>query len=331
MYSLVRKFLFRLDPEVAHRLVLRTLPVIARLYALRQLPPASPKTCFGLTFPNPVGLSAGFDKDGEHIDDWFRLGFGFVEVGTVTPRPQAGNPKKRLFRLPEARAIINRMGFNNAGVEALVSRLQARRSTGIVGVNIGKNKETPNDHAIEDYAFCMEKVYPYADYITINLSSPNTPGLRDLQAARPLDTLLTSLTALRDRLAKGLGVRRPLLVKLSPDLSETELLSFIETIQKHSIDGVIACNTTLDRAAVRHHPHAGESGGLSGAPIAERSRAVVAAIYQATKGQLPIIGVGGIDGVPAAKAMFAAGASLIQLYTGLIYEGPELLQKILQA
>lgn len=324
-YRLLRPIIFCLDPEKAHRLT----QIILRLFGRKSAPAiTNKKNLFGLTFPNSVGLAAGWDKNGECIDALFGLGFGFVEVGTVTPRPQQGNAKPRLFRLTQAEAIINRMGFNNKGVDYLVEQLKKRRVAGIVGVNIGKNKDTPNERAHEDYVQCLEKVYAYADYITINISSPNTPGLRDLHAEQSLDLLLREIDKARRNLAQHVQRSVPLLIKLSPDFPHQELEVFIKIILKHNINGIIATNTSMTREAVAGLKHADEKGGLSGKPIAERATHTIAAIKRIAGESLPIIGVGGIDSVAAANEKYAAGADLIQVYTGLVYQGPRLVQQL---
>ena len=328
MYPLLRWFLFKLDPEVSHQFTLRLL---SRLGRRKQSPVHHPITLWGLQFPNRVGMAAGWDKNGDCIDALFGLGFGFVEVGTVTPRPQAGNPKPRLFRLQSDSAIINRMGFNNKGVDYLVSRLQSRTVPGIVGVNIGKNKDTPNERAYEDYLFCLERVYDYADYITINISSPNTPGLRELQSEEALTTLLSKINDRRRALEALHGRRVPLLVKISPDYPHDQLESFVNTLLNQSIDGIIATNTSVDRSLVDQVQHRNEQGGLSGRPIATRSNHMIAALQALAGDRLPIIGVGGIDSEAAAKEKFRAGAALIQLYSGLVYEGPGLIASCQQA
>ncbi|PHQ79630.1 MAG: dihydroorotate dehydrogenase (quinone) [Coxiella sp. (in: Bacteria)] len=329
MYRLLRPLIFLLDPEKAHQLTRRALNAFGRKKAATKS--QHPLELWGLTFPNRVGLAAGWDKDGECIDALFGLGFGFVEVGTVTPLPQVGNPKPRLFRLPKASAIINRMGFNNKGVDYLVGRLQARTVPGIVGVNIGKNKETPNDSAHEDYLICLKKVYQYADYITINISSPNTPGLRDLHAEEQLDVLLGALDSARDQLQQQFKKRVPLLIKISPDFPHEGLDAFLRVTLKHHIDGVIATNTTIKREGVEGLSHADEAGGLSGQPLAKRATDTVAEVKKIAGDRLPIIGVGGIDSVVSAHAKFTAGADLIQLYSGLVYQGPRLISAIIKA
>jgi dihydroorotate dehydrogenase len=324
MYTVIRYLLFLLPPECAHTLALKALKVLHMLGLLRfcmRDPKHKPVSCAGLTFPNRMGLAAGLDKNGDYIDALGACGFGFIEVGTVTPKPQVGNPKPRLFRLPEHSAIINRMGFNNKGVDYMVSRLRARTYTGIVGVNIGKNKTTPNEQAVNDYLVCLEKVYPHADYITVNISSPNTEGLRDLQHGAYLEGLLKALMASRNALAKTHHKTVPLFVKIAPDLTKAEIEAQAILFLKHNIEGVIATNSTLDRKAIAGHKHAGEAGGLSGAPLATQNTQVVALLHQALKGKLPIIAVGGVCDARTAQAKIDAGATVVQVYTGWIYQG----------
>jgi len=328
MYDLLRPMLFALDAEAAHGLTLRGLDLARRARLLRCVagPVADlPVEAFGIRFPNPVGLAAGLDKNGEHLDALAALGFGFVEIGTVTPLPQPGNPKPRLFRLPGHEAIINRMGFNNAGVDALVRNVQQSSYRGVLGINIGKNKDTPNEKAVNDYLRCLGKVYAHASYVTINVSSPNTAGLRDLQAKSVLHRLVAMLRAAQERLGSQHGARRPMLLKIAPDLSEPELDAMAEVLLLTGIDGVICTNTTLDRAAVADDPRSAESGGLSGKPLFGRSTAVLAGMHRRLQGRVPLIGVGGIlDGSDAAEKL-DAGASLVQVYSGLIYRGPALV------
>jgi len=329
-YALLRPLLFALDPEAAHRITLSTLDALAslRLGAIAAAAPARcPRRVMGIEFPNPVGLAAGLDKNGDHIDALAALGFGFIEIGTVTPRAQPGNPKPRLFRLPAARALINRMGFNSAGVDHLVAQIRRARFRGVLGVNIGKNFDTPLERAADDYLACLRKVYPVASYVTVNISSPNTAGLRELQHAAELAPLLASLKQEQARLADAHGRYVPLAVKIAPDLEPAQIAAIAALLVAHRIDAAIATNTTLARGAVAGLPHAGESGGLSGAPLTEVSRKVVRALARALDGALPVIGVGGILCAADALAMIDAGASLVQLYTGLIYCGPALVGK----
>ena len=283
----------------------------------------------GLNFPNPVGLAAGLDKDGAYIDGLAALGFGFIEIGTVTPRAQPGNPKPRMFRLPEAQALINRMGFNNGGVDAFVRNVQASRfyqeRRGILGLNIGKNADTPIERATDDYLYCLDKVYPYAAYVTVNISSPNTKNLRQLQQASEIDALLSALKMAQSQLADKHGRYVPLVLKIAPDLDDEQIDTIASALLRNHIDGVIATNTTITREAVQGLTHANETGGLSGAPVRDLSTRVIRSLHQVLQGEIPIIGVGGIlNGVDAHEKM-AAGASLVQLYTGLIYRGPALV------
>lgn len=337
LFSLSRALLFRLSPEKAHHLALKSAALAHKLGLIRLLlPPApgTPVTAMGLTFPNAVGLAAGLDKNGQYIDALGALGFGFLEIGTVTPRPQPGNPEPRLFRLPEHEAIINRMGFNNEGLEALVANVRAsgyQRRGGILGINVGKNRDTPVDKAAEDYVACIRGVYEVADYITINVSSPNTPGLRDLQLGDSLNPLLSRIRATRDELHRITGRYVPVAVKIAPDMDDAALEQLAGALLEHGLDGVIATNTTLSREAVAGHPLEGEQGGLSGRPLSRRSSEVVATLNRVLKGRLPIIGVGGITDEASAAAKIQAGASLVQLYSGLIYQGPGLIRKAVTA
>ncbi|MFZ5636639.1 MAG: quinone-dependent dihydroorotate dehydrogenase [Pseudomonadota bacterium] len=336
MYGLARPFLFHLDAERAHTLGLSMLESAYRtgmspLLAAKQ--PAFPVKVLNMTFPNPVGLAAGLDKNGAHIDALFALGFGFVEVGTVTPKPQPGNPKPRMFRLPEYNAIINRLGFNNEGVDALVRNVERarRKGDGVLGINIGKNKDTPNDEAERDYIHCLEKVYPLADYVTINISSPNTAGLRELQEEQALRRLLGVLKDAQERLWTRHGRRVPMLVKVAPDLADEDIDVTARVLGELQVDGVIATNTTVSRIAVHQHPLAKETGGLSGEPLMAKSTAVLRMLRTRLPEQIPLIGVGGIlTGADAVKKM-AAGASLVQCYTGLIYRGPRLIGECVEA
>ena len=335
MYPLVRPFLFSLEAERAHGV---TLGALERLHGmglggLVAKPPAPLVTkLLGLVFPNPVGLAAGLDKNGAHVDALLGLGFGFVEVGTVTPRPQAGNPQPRLFRLPRHRALINRMGFNNDGVDALVRNVsRASRKGGLLGINIGRNKDTPNEFAEGDYLFCLERVYPLADYITVNISSPNTAGLRELQEEQALRRLVGTLRDAQERLGALHGKRVPMLVKIAPDLTDDDVEAAGRVLGDLQVDGVVATNTTVSRIAVQDDPLARETGGLSGAPLMEKSTAVLRMLRSRLPESIPLIGVGGIfSGADAAKKM-AAGANLVQLYTGLVYRGPELVGECVDA
>ncbi|MCX3309435.1 quinone-dependent dihydroorotate dehydrogenase [Pantoea vagans] len=330
-YPIVRPALFKLDPERAHELTFQQLRFMnGTLLELfyRQNLPSRPVTCMGLTFKNALGLAAGLDKNAECIDAFAAMGFGFVEVGTVTPRAQAGNDKPRMFRLVEAGGIINRMGFNNLGVDHLVENVKKARFNGVLGINIGKNKDTPVEQGKEDYLICMEKVYAHAGYIAINISSPNTPGLRSLQYGEALDDLLSSIKQKQKELEKRHLKYVPLAVKIAPDLSEEELIQVADSLIRHQIDGVIASNTTLDRSLVSGLKHAEEAGGLSGRPVQSRSTAVIQRLSQELQGRLPIIGVGGIDSLTAAREKIAAGATLVQIYSGFIYQGPGLIKDI---
>lgn len=368
LYALIRPLLFCCEPERAHQLTFNLLkylyPQWAQHYYLNTLP-AKPVIVNGLSFKNPIGLAAGLDKNGDYINQLVGLGFGFIELGTVTPKPQGGNPKPRLFRIPQAQALVNRMGFNNLGVDHLVNRLQAYRqhlsndayapahahvhdnlvhnsdvqansnvkvnSPVIIGANIGKNKSTPIEQAADDYAVCFEKVYPYVDYVTINISSPNTPGLRRLQSNELLHDLLSRLIRIRQHLMTRDQRQVPLWVKIAPDLSEPELTDLTSLLLRFKIDAIIVSNTTIDHHAVLNFPNGGEEGGVSGLPLFDASTKLVYRLNQLLQGQIPIVAVGGIMTVEHALAKLAAGASLIQLYSGLIYEGPGLIKKILSA
>lgn len=330
-YPFVRKALFQLDPERAHEFTFQQMRRITGtpLEALmRQNVPAKPVTCMGLTFKNPLGLAAGLDKNGECIDVLGALGFGSVEIGTVTPRPQPGNDKPRIFRLVEAEGLINRMGFNNLGVDNLVENVKRAHFDGVLGINIGKNKDTPMEQGKDDYLICMEKVFPYAGYIAINISSPNTPGLRSLQYGDALDDLLGAIKAQQQQLSQKHHKYVPVAVKIAPDLSIEELIQVADSLVRHNIDGVIATNTTLDRTLVQGMKHCDETGGLSGRPLQLKSTEIIRLLNQELQGRLPIIGVGGIDSVIAAREKMAAGASLIQIYSGFIFKGPPLVKEI---
>lgn len=333
LYQLLRSVLFRFDPETAHHLGLKGMALAAKLGPLNPLAyqaPPKPRTVMGLEFPNALGLAAGLDKNGDCIDGLAALGFGFVEIGTVTPKPQPGNPKPRLFRLVEQQAIINRMGFNNEGVDYLLERVKARRSQVPLGINIGKNLTTAVENALEDYLIGLRKVYPHADYITVNISSPNTPGLRKLQTAEYLGELLGGLEAERVKLDQELGRRVPLAVKIAPDLEAEEIGPLAEQLVKHKADAVIATNTTLSRVGVESSPFAQEVGGLSGKPLLEKNTEIVAQLAQTLQGELPIIACGGIFSAADGQAKLAAGASLVQIYTGFIYRGTDLVREILR-
>lgn len=329
LYDLARALMFRLDAETSHELALGSMNLAASL-GLHKLMGAGtqslPTKVMGIRFPNPVGLAAGLDKNGTAVDGLAAMGFGFVEVGTVTPRPQSGNPKPRLFRIPEHQAIINRMGFNNAGVDQLLKNLERSSYQGVLGINIGKNKDTPNEQAHLDYLLCLRKVYSRASYITVNVSSPNTPGLRTLQFGESLNILLDALKTEQARLASIHGRYVPIAVKIAPDMDNDELGLVAASLKTYEMDGVIATNTTLSREGVEDSPLAQEAGGLSGAPVRNRSTATIRALAEHLDGALPIIGVGGItEGFDAAEKI-EAGASLVQIYTGFIYRGPALVR-----
>jgi len=335
MYGLARPFLFTLDAERAHGLGLAALEAAYRSGMnplLAAKPSPLPTRAFGLTFANPVGLAAGLDKNGAHIDALLALGFGFVEVGTVTPKPQAGNPKPRMFRLASHRAIINRLGFNNEGVDALVRNVErAQRKAGLLGINIGKNKDTPNESAADDYLHCLERVYPLADYITVNISSPNTAGLRELQEEQALRRLVATLREAQEKFGAQHGKRVPMLVKIAPDLSDDDIDAAGRVLGDLGVDGVVATNTTVARIAIQGARRANEQGGLSGEPLMGRATAVLRRLRTRLPESIPMIGVGGIlQGADAATKM-AAGASLVQVYTGLVYRGPGLIGECVDA
>lgn len=328
MYSLLRRLLFCFSPETSHHIALGCLQWAARLKLtglVARKPVAAPVEVMGIQFPNAVGLAAGLDKNADYIDGLAALGFGFIEVGTVTPKPQPGNPKPRLFRLPAVNGIINRMGFNNEGVDYLVEQVKASRFNGVLGINIGKNKDTAAENAVDDYLICMRKVYPFASYITVNLSSPNTPGLRDLQFGEPLENLLETLKQEQTVLNNQYQRYVPLAVKIAPDMADYDLRQVALALKKHGIDAVIATNTTIGREAVAGLPHGNEAGGLSGGPLTDRSTEVIRALEDTLQGALPVIGVGGILCGQDAAEKIAAGASLVQIYTGFIYNGPDLI------
>jgi len=336
-YPLARAALFSLDAETAHEVTLRRLQQAYDCRHTRKLfprPPERRRTLMGLTLRNPVGLAAGLDKNGAHIDALAALGFGFVEVGTVTPRPQAGNPKPRLFRLPRAQALINRFGFNNLGLDAFIAnvrRSRFRQEGGVLGLNIGKNAATPMEHAVDDYLTCLDGVYPHADYVTVNISSPNTTNLRALQAGDELTALLRALQARREALADQHGRRVPLVVKIAPDLTPEQVDAIAELLPRHGMDGVIATNTTLERSAIQGLPHADEAGGLSGPPVHESSLKVIRRLRERLGPDTALIGVGGIAGGRQAREKIEAGADAVQLYTGLIYRGPALVEECVRA
>lgn len=333
-YPFVRKALFQLDPERAHEFTFQQMRRITGTpleALLRQKVPSKPVSCMGLTFKNPLGLAAGLDKNGECIDALGALGFGSVEIGTVTPRPQPGNPKPRIFRLPEAEAIINRMGFNNHGVDALLARVEAARFKGVLGINIGKNFDTPVERADEDYLLCLDKVYHHASYVTVNVSSPNTPGLRSLQFGDSLKQLLDALRLRREDLEIMHGKRVPLAIKIAPDMTDEETALVGEAVFQAGMDAIIATNTTLGREGVAGLAHADEAGGLSGAPVRDKSTHTVKVLAQTLGGRLPIIAVGGITEGRHAAEKIEAGASLVQFYSGFIYKGPALIREAVDA
>lgn len=338
MYPLLRQILFQLPPEFSHDFSLASLNLLSKIHVSGLLgSPAidCPVTAMGLHFKNPVGLAAGLDKNGDHIDAMASLGFGFIEIGTVTPKPQPGNPKPRMFRLPAARGIINRMGFNNKGVDHLVQRVQqstwAQRDDTVLGINIGKNAVTPVENAAEDYLIGIRKTYALASYITVNLSSPNTPGLRDLQFGEPLLRLLSVLKEEQGKQTQEHGRYVPLLVKIAPDMAEDDIASVAKALVESGIDGAIATNTTIGRDAVKHLPHGQEAGGLSGEPVRNLSNQVLAQLVSELNGRIPVIGVGGISAATHALDKRDAGAALVQLYSGFIYEGPDLIRRCAEA
>ncbi len=331
LFPLVRSVLFRMEPERAHDFTLAWLERAYRLGlagALAHPPPKSPRRVMGLEFPNPVGLAAGLDKNGDYIDPLGALGFGFLEIGTVTPRPQPGNPRPRLFRLPQARALINRLGFNNSGVEHLVANARRARYRGVLGINIGKNRDTPNARAADDYLECLRRVYPVAGYVTVNVSSPNTEGLRELQEQGALAELLTELKREQARLAAEHGRDVPLAVKVSPDLEPDQIDALAGVFNRLRPDAVVATNTTLSRDGVQGLKHAAEAGGLSGAPLRDRATRMLEELRARIDPAIPLIGLGGIVTGADAQARIRAGAALVQVYTGFVYRGPQLIGEI---
>ncbi|MBG6241447.1 MAG: quinone-dependent dihydroorotate dehydrogenase [Candidatus Symbiopectobacterium sp. Dall1.0] len=331
-YPVIKKALFQLDPERAHEFTfqqLRRLSTTPFEFLIRQSVPTKPVTWMGLSFKNPLGLAAGLDKDGDCIDALGAMGFGHIEVGTVTPRPQPGNDKPRLFRVVEAEGLINRMGFNNHGVDNLIENVKKSRFGGVLGINIGKNKDTPVEQGKDDYLICMDKVYAHAGYIAINISSPNTPGLRSLQYGEALDDLLQAIKNKQEALHQQHQKYVPIAVKIAPDLSEEELIQIADSLVRHNIDGVIATNTTLNRDLIQGLNHCGQTGGLSGRPLQQCSTEVIRRLAQELSGRLPIIGVGGVDSLMAAREKMAAGASLVQIYSGFIFHGPRLIKDII--
>ncbi len=333
-YALIKPFLFQLDAEYAHDLTLKSLKLaeqIGLLSSLYKPVHGIPRQVMGLTFPNAVGLAAGLDKNGAFIDGMAALGFGFIEVGTVTPRPQPGNPKPRLFRVKEAQGIINRFGFNNLGVDHLIQNVKASKYRGILGINIGKNFDTPNERAVDDYLICMRKVYRYASYITVNISSPNTKNLRQLQEKEALDALLGTLKAEQTALTQKHRKYVPIALKIAPDLEYEQIIEIADLLKAHQFDAVIATNTTLSREGVEGMKNGAETGGLSGAPVRDKSSQVIRHLSNQLAGELPIIGVGGIMSGADAIEKIEAGASLLQVYSGLIYRGPSLVREVAKA
>ena len=333
LYPLARSGLFRLDAEVAHHLSMVALRIAEKSRLLRLISPddefVAPLEVMGLKFPNRIGLAAGLDKEGNTIDALGRLGFGCIEIGTITPRPQLGNPKPRLFRLLAHEAIINRMGFNNPGIDAGVANVRAAKSfQGVVGFNIGKNKDTPNENAADDYLACLRKAYPVADYVAVNLSSPNTPGLRDLQGAEASARLLDTLKQEQQKLAREHGKQVPLLFKVAPDLDDGHIRELSQVFLNGGLDGLIATNTTLDRHQVADHSRAAEAGGLSGRPVFEKSTAALRCFASHLGSRIPIIGVGGVSSLEDAREKIRAGATLVQIYTSFVYQGPKLVKEL---
>ena len=331
LYSLARPLLFLVDPEKAHNLAMSALIASGKILPPKPVVESNPVEIMGLRFPNRIGLAAGMDKNGEAVDGLARLGFGFIEIGTVTPRAQPGNPKPRLFRLKASRGIINRLGFNNHGLDAMLANIRDRRFTGILGINIGKNLDTPLEKAADDYLTCIERVYPHASYITVNVSSPNTANLRKLQGASELDELLGRLKLRQASLTQEHGRYVPFVLKIAPDLEQEQIMTIADALRRHRLDGAIATNTMLSRDPVAGQAHADEQGGLSGAPIFEKSTAVLASLVRALAGEVPVIAAGGVIDGKGAKAKLEAGAQLVQIYSGLIYRGPELVTECIAA
>ncbi len=333
LYALARTALFRLDPELAHDLALKSLSAMGEGAAWLGAGPSTGESrrVMGIDFPNPVGIAAGLDKNAQYVDALAALGFGFIEVGTVTPRPQPGNPKPRLFRLEEQQALINRLGFNNQGVERMLRNLERARFRGVLGINIGKNFDTPIERAADDYLACLDAVYSRASYVTVNISSPNTQNLRDLQSSERLDELLAALMGRRASLAGRHGATKPLLVKVAPDLDDAQIEAIATLAVKHRVDGLIATNTTVAREGVVGHRHAFEPGGLSGRPLFVAATRVLRRLSESLEGQVPLIGVGGILSGADARAKIEAGASLVQVYTGFVYRGPALVAEARRA
>lgn len=331
MYSLARPLLFSLAPERAHELTLSWLKTAHGLGLSGKKFIEKPVTCMGIEFPNPVGLAAGLDKNGEYIDALAALGFGFIEIGTVTPRPQDGNPMPRMFRLPQAQAIINRMGFNNHGVDQLVENVKNAKFKGVLGINIGKNADTPIENAVDDYVLCLEKVYNYASYITVNISSPNTKNLRSLQSGEALPHLLSTLKKRQAELAEEYQHYVPMVLKVAPDLTTDDIVFIAKQLLSHKLDGLIVTNTTLSREGVENLPFSEETGGLSGAPIFDKSTKCLRSFAAILKNQIPLIGVGGIVSGEQARTKQQSGATLVQLYSGLVYSGPSLVNQCVES
>ncbi|KAA3655149.1 MAG: quinone-dependent dihydroorotate dehydrogenase [Proteobacteria bacterium] len=331
LYDLIRSVFFSMDAEKAHGLGMNALRLGGHLLPPAQALPAVPTEVMGITFPNRVGLAAGLDKNGEAIDGLARIGFGFLEIGTITPRPQPGNPKPRLFRLPEVEGIINRMGFNNHGVDALIANVRGAKYRGVLGINIGKNFDTPIERAVDDYLACLEKVYALASYVTVNISSPNTKNLRALQGASELDALLGPLKTAQQRLADQHGKQVPLALKIAPDLDDDQITQIADAVRRHRFEAIIATNTTIAREAVQGLRHGDETGGLSGGPVRETSTRVIRTLAGKLGGEVPIIGVGGILSGEDAREKIDAGAALVQIYSGLIYHGPRLIRDCVAA
>ena len=330
-YCLVKPFVFALDPETAHEISIAGMKALGALLPAARPLPGRAVNVIGIDFPNPVGLAAGLDKNGEAIDGLARLGFGFLEIGTITPRPQPGNPRPRMFRLPEVRGIINRMGFNNHGVDVLLAHVRAAKYRGILGINIGKNFDTPIERAADDYLACLDKVYALASYVAVNISSPNTKNLRQLQGESELDALLGALRTRQTELADKHGHYVPMALKIAPDLDEAQIVNIADALRRHRLDGVIATNTTLAREGVEHLKHGNQAGGLSGAPLFERSTGVLRRLTLALAGELPVIAAGGIVDGGKAKAKLDAGAALLQIYSGIVFKGPELVGECIRA
>jgi len=326
VYKLIRNILFLFEPELAHAITLNVLKFIPKFF-FRKVPD-KPCKVMGIDFPNPVGLAAGMDKDGDYIDALAKLGFGFIEIGGITPRPQPGNPKPRLFRIPERQALINRFGFNNKGVDYTVARLQHMKYKGVIGINIAKNRDTPLENAVDDYLICIRKLYPYVHFIAVNISSPNTPGLRQLQYGDYLKQLLPVLKQEQQKLAAEQNRHVALLIKIAPDLEKDDIQQLAETLLEVGIDGVIATNTTLSRENVEGEKHGDEQGGLSGEPLTQRSTEVIQQLHEFLKDEIPIIASGGVMSAEDAKAKIEAGAKLVQVFTGLVYRGPGLVSEI---